>query len=59
MRRNLNMKKESSGEKKSKTGRGEWRKKLIKACTATPDIYSITILKSETSTLFYVLLHLF
>ena len=28
---------------KSNTGRGEWRKKLIKVYTATPDIYSITI----------------
>lgn len=43
---------------KSKTGKGEWRKKLINTCAATLDIYSITILKSETSTLFYVLLHL-
>lgn len=30
---------------KSKTGKDEWRKKLINACIATPDIYSITILK--------------
>lgn len=41
-------------ERKSNAGRGEWRKKLIRACTATPVIYSATIikLKSETYTLF-------